>query len=484
MLSVEKRIENNIHNQEFRKNLAKNNFWYFFHIYFGHYIKFDTAAFQKEMCELAEDWEIKFLEIMAFRGSAKSSIITLAFVIWCVITGKAHFPVIASDTFGQAKQHIFNLKTELELNELLILDWGPFEANDEWTSSNIVLTKYNARIVAKSTGQKMRGLRHKQYRPDLLIADDIESAETVRTKEQRDKDERWFLGEAISALDSNAKIILLGNLLHTDSIMMRIKKQIEAGVRKGVVREYPFLVNGKCLWPERFPTVESIENLKSRIKDPSGNPLKTWQREYLLKIVPDEGQVIKPEWIKYYDELPSKLIKDKKVYTINRTGAGVDLAISQKASADLTAMVPGASAKIEEEPKIFILPNIVNELLTFNETQNKFKELIRILKELSYPTFFVEDVGYQKAAIQEAERAMIPVRAMRAGSDKRARLMTVSGYVQNGTVIFPRKGAEDLIIQLTGFGVEDHDDLVDAFVYLVLGLVEGGLEMPQVVRLT
>ena len=30
------------------------------------------------------------------------------------------------------------------------------------------------------------------------------------------------------------------------------------------------------------------------------------------------------------------------------------------------------------------------------------------------------------------------------------------------------------------FGVEAHDDLVDALVYLILGLVQQGLELPQI----
>jgi hypothetical protein len=34
-------------------------------------------------------------------------------------------------------------------------------------------------------------------------------------------------------------------------------------------------------------------------------------------------------------------------------------------------------------------------------------------------------------------------------------------------VKFPRKGAEQLITQLLGFGSEKHDDAVDALVYLI-----------------
>lgn len=66
--------------------------------------------------------------------------------------------------------------------------------------------------------------------------------------------------------------------------------------------------------------------------------------------------------------------------------------------------------------------------------------------------FFVEDVGYQKAAIQEMERMMLPVVAMKPQSDKRSRLQVVAQYIKNGTVLFPRSGCEQLLGQLFNLG--------------------------------
>jgi len=51
----------------------------------------------------------------------------------------------------------------------------------------MIIPKYDTKIVGKSTGQKVRGIRYKQWRPDLIIIDDIEDLEMIRTKEQRDK---------------------------------------------------------------------------------------------------------------------------------------------------------------------------------------------------------------------------------------------------------------------------------------------------------
>ena len=39
-----------------RRSITKASFYWFFHIYFAHYIKFPTAEFQKEMMIVAENW--------------------------------------------------------------------------------------------------------------------------------------------------------------------------------------------------------------------------------------------------------------------------------------------------------------------------------------------------------------------------------------------------------------------------------------------
>jgi phage terminase large subunit-like protein len=58
------------------------------------------------------------------------------------------------------------------------------------------------------------------------------------------------------------------------------------------------------------------------------------------------------------------------------------------------------------------------------------------------------------------------------GQDKRGRLALVANMVQSGKVFFPKKGAEDLIAQLVGFGTERYDDLADAFAILMLKIME------------
>lgn len=157
-----------------------------------------------------------------------------------------------------------------------------------------------------------------------------------------------------------------------------------------------------------------------------------------------DDQIIRPEHIQYYEQLPEE-------YNRAKIGHGIDLAISQRETADYTAIVTAYTYYLDnKKAKIFIQPDPVNSRMDFHITMGKVMEIT--LKDL-WHTFFVEDVGYQKAAIQEMERYGLDVQAMKPLGDKSARLQVADNYIKNGTVLFPRKGCEDLINQLINFGV-------------------------------
>ena len=84
-------------------------------------------------------------------------------------------------------------------------------------------------------------------------------------------------------------------------------------------------------------------------------------------------------------------------------------------------------------------------------------------------------MAYQAAAIEAMKRDWLNVDGVSpGGTDKRARLEIVAGYIQDGTIEF-LPGCEDLILQILGLGTEQFDDLVDGFVYLILGLLKTSL---------
>lgn len=450
-------------NRVFRKKLAESSHYWFFHIYLSHYVKHPTAEFQKEIIFLTENENIKRLVLVAFRGSGKSTLISLSYVIWSVL-GKPQkkFVVLTSLTSKQSRLLLSAIKAELEKNELLINDFGSFSKEDqEWRSNSLVISKYQARISSYSTGESIRGAKHNQFRPDLIICDDIEDLSSVKTQENRDKTAQWLTGEVIPAGDTNTKLIIVGNLLHEDSIICRLEKKIEEGQFVGEFRKYPLLDNkNQCLWPEKFATQGAIDELRAQTE----NDL-SWYREYLLKIISDYDQIIHPNWIQYYPQLPEKILSAGFIFR----AIGVDLAISTKESADYTSMVAIQVHQVKGEKKIFVLPNPINQRSDFPQTVDT---LIHLHNSVN-GTLYIESNGFQEIFVHDLQKRGIPAKGVKTGSqDKRARLALISHLIHDGTIMFPLSGADELIKQLVGFGVERHDDLVDALTLVVLSIID------------
>lgn len=443
-----------------RTSITRDSFLYFFHFYYAHYVKYETADFQKEIIHHLESSDTENLYVVAFRGSGKSTMVTTAYPIWAIL-GKQQkkFCLIFCQTRTQAKQHMMNIRSELEGNDLLKRDLGPFqEQSDEWGSYSLVFNKSNARITVASTEQSIRGIRHNEHRPDLIICDDVEDVQSTKTREGRDKTYQWLYGEVIPAGDRKTRLIAVGNLLHEDSLLMRIKDDIANKRSKGVFKQYPLLdKDDVCLWPGKYPDMKDIEDEKMKVASEI-----SWQREYLLRIIPSDDQVIYPEWIQYYDELPGT---KHKAY--RGTYAGVDLAISSKDSADFTAIVSAHVYGRREKMKIYILPNPIVKKINFPDQVELMKNFKNTQMPRSQDTLFVESVAYQEALPQMLELHGIKAESVKPKGDKRTRLSLTSTSIKSGVIKFPRQGCEELIEQLVGFGVEKHDDIADAFSLLI-----------------
>lgn len=466
MKSNIKEIKRIIKNQTSRVEVTKNSHLWFFHTYLPEYVSYPIADFHREMFSMTENDDIHTAVVCSFRGSGKSTLMTLSLPIWAILGRlKKKFVVIISQNSDQAKLHFRNLRRELESNELLKRDLGPFQELDEWNSCSLVIPRYGAKIIALSRDQRFRGIRHGQHRPDLIICDDVENSESVKTPESRDSTFEWLTREVLPLGDiGKTKTIIVGNLLHHDSLLKRLENLIEKNKMSGTFRKYPLLDDGgQIAWPGKYSSQELIEKEKLAV---GGG--KSWKMEYLLQIVYDNEPVVDESWFEYYDELPEVLRNQGYSFA-----TGVDLAISEKDTADFTSMVTCKVIGSGKDQLIYILPNPINERLKFSQILEKAEDICKVNDGKLSNKFYIEDTMLQGYVTQQLndhgiEAIGVPIR----GKDKRTRLQLAATYIYNKKVYFPRKGCEKLIQQIIDLGVASHDDLADAFSTLVLGIIE------------
>ncbi len=275
-----------------RREVTRESLWWFLHIFLGHYLEYELAPFQEEMIHIAERERYELVTVMAFRGSGKSTILNLAYPLWAIL-GKQEKKcvVIISKSQEQARNHFTNIKRELESNDLLKHDLGPFRQEETpWGSYSLELPHYGAKIISVSRGQSIRGIRHGMHRPDLMIIDDVEDT-NYETGTERENLYAWYMNEVVPAGAKGTRYVVLGNLTREDSLIMRLRIDIqERRVGHGIFRAYPLLDwNGKPLWPQKFRNQRVIEEVRDKVHR------ETWQREYLLFIMPEKIIILDDE---------------------------------------------------------------------------------------------------------------------------------------------------------------------------------------------
>ncbi len=444
-----------LNNRATRKELAKQSFEYFIAIYFSHFLQYKTPAFHREIIKLITSDEPSFSCIVSFRGSAKSTLCSLILPIWkAICTENKKLILIVCRNQNRANQTLYNIREELESNELLIKDFGPFVTAEtsEWNSGSLVLKKQKARISAVSVSEPIRGTIHGANRPDLIIADDIEDVQSAKTLEQRDKLWQFVNGELIPIGNPGTSYIFIGNLVHKDSVMMRFKQSIQSGKRIGTYREYPFLNDdGKCLWKSIYPDQKAIDRLKHSLTEID------FAREYMLKAINTNEQIIKPKWIHHYDQLPDIRYLDYQLISI-------DPAFSLAPNAAKTAIVCASMYKLNGEKIMYIHKWPFNDRVSSDTMVSIVKSTYQSMGVRGAVKINVEQAGQQGLLVELLTSCGLPALGQTVkGKDKETRLWAASNQIKNGQVLFPREGAEELIDQILTFGSDNYFDLVDAF---------------------
>jgi len=445
----------------------------FFNFYFPHYITHKTADFQMEILKILQDQNNKFVVLTAFRGSAKSTFCSLLLPIWSALgCHKKKHIVLVCQNQQRAQQLLGNIKLELETNDRLIADYGPFVGTIESWNMNTLILANGTRITAVSIGESIRGIRQGQYRPDLVISDDVEDVQSARINESRDKLWQFVNGELIPAGDITTRFIFIGNLVHMDSLMMRLRKAILIDKKvDGIYREYRLI--DQCnpnyiAWPGKYPTLKDIQVLKNTIISEVD-----FLREYCLTIIPEGNQIIFPQDFQRYDE---KILERRSDFYINILST--DPALSERQTSDNTSIT---HTRTHEKNGVFdgyVMPNPINKKMTGPDIITEIKRLIHSFPPNEPYVVLVEDVAFQRVLVQTMQTEGINAIAVGIeGLDKRSRLSAIRQFMRTH-IYFPKYGTEIIEGQLLGFGVERYDDLVDSVTLLCKYLINLKLNKP------
>lgn len=221
---------------ELRKLLGEIDIEFFALCYFPKYFDRKFGQFHKELFA-----ELKYMLnntglIEAFglpREHGKSTINSFLFPLYSTLYLKSQFTLIISATEQIALPFLDMIKDELENNQLLIEDFG-IQKGNRWNNNEIWIRGKNnidACIMIRGIDGSLRGIHFKQYRPQLVLLDDLLKDDTAKSETKREQVKSTFTDVVIPIGTKETNILLVGTILNEEDLMADMLKGKIAGVR-------------------------------------------------------------------------------------------------------------------------------------------------------------------------------------------------------------------------------------------------------------
>lgn len=163
------------------------------------------------------------LNVLGPRGSAKSTLASLAYPLWAVLERGEPYVWLVSDTVHQARAHLENIRAELEENNRLVADYSERLGGARHVAGRLRFAD-GASIEALGTGQRIRGKRQRRHRPSLIIADDIQNDDHMVSPRRRQRSRDWFFGTLVAAGTPRTNVIHLATALHHDALGLELSR--------------------------------------------------------------------------------------------------------------------------------------------------------------------------------------------------------------------------------------------------------------------
>ena len=407
----------------------------------------------------------KMLIIMP-RGSSKTTLIN-AHNLREIARHETPFMVYLSEAATHAEEQLQNVKRQMETNALFITVFGdkrPSRSDPEKWTQGFIETTDGTVVTAKGRGGQIRGKNVGGKRPNLIIFDDVEDSESVRTEEQRDKTLNWLKADVENALPQigteRGRLVGLGTILSQEALLPKLASSPEwLTVTFGAIDP-----DGDMLW-EHYLTKSQYE--AKRVSYARLRRLHLFNMEFLSTTrAEDEGSIFQARYFKY-----APMSKEEFIRKCPGRALAIDPAISEKKDSDFTAL---AVVGMTENGQIHVAEVFLGKGLHPKDQVDKYFEL-----HFAYDCnrHGVETVAYQKALLYLLKEEMF----------RRGKTFGPNAYFEIDPITHGRVSKEERIEGILGpryaAGYITHDHVFPDFEMQLLDYPVGKKDGPDVVAM-
>lgn len=456
--------------------------------YFPHYIKYEPAGWHKTLSKIFETthtdprsgkpyWSVtpeiareiadqhrpefrdlpqpterlRAMVLCAPREQAKSTYFARILVIWGILYGHFRFIPVFRSNDTLASSFIEDTASEFLDTQRILDDFGNLKGK-VW-KTGMYSFKNGAAMVSLGRGASVRGLIHREKRPDLIICDDLVTDQDARSSTALNDLYDWIFS-AIVNLSKDAVMFFLNTIFNEEDPQSRMLQRIQKRELPGWlgVRLSAEIEDGKrALWPEYW-SIEACQQKRQEIGT------IRYLTEYQSITASDDSKLVRLEWLKFIPHGHENINEYELAVGIDPNAEGSD---------DVACCLMGKH-------------RIRGSCHTFRiwlKDRGSITDLVDTIVDwhIRYTpgVFAFEEVGFQKVyqkLIQEAllsQHIAIPFIGAPAIGSKPERARSIGAYSENGTITYDGDLQDSIAIyRLTHFPQKGlNDGVVDA-IYL------------------
>lgn len=413
------------------------------------------------------------------RGFGKSVYAWETMTAWNVLHQKYEYIMFIGSSTQMAEDMFSNVRAQLNSHPLLQAIIGkPLKDTSNKYFYQIGQRKFF--LACYGAGQNLRGKRFDHVRPELVIMDDLEDTESVKSQDQRKKMKEWFFADVLP-LNIRARFFYIGTMLHEDCLLANLiqepltqEREVEttpgtyvkkseqwAAYRYGVMDD----TTGEPTWPEKYD--EHWINTE-RKKYVANNMLYRFNTEFMNIAVGRDDRTFDPTRIRFYSPAQLKAAQDGGLDIL----MVVDPGTRKGQDHDPTAI---SVTGMDKEGNVWVL-DIVRKHMIHHEILDMIRDTYR--KWLPH-RLIVEGVQGQIYLLQDLEHGSWPGGEIIAAEEvdpkqirlgKEARILQLEPWFHQKKLIVPAapEWFVEFCDELVSFPRGKHDDMLDCLAYAKL----------------
>lgn len=376
---------------------------------------------------------------------SKSMTVSETFPSWFI--GKNPNRQVIQVSYGEVLARKFGKENKNKISEFGEDLFGISLDPSNHSVTNWGIAGYRGQMLSTGTGGSITG----QGANLLVIDDPIRNRTDSLSPTYKEKLWSEWQNTLLTRLQPDGAVIIILTRWSEDDLVGRI---LEESPDEWDVISLPAIAEdendllgrkiGDPLWPEIGYDKEWAEQKKKEVGS------ITWASLYQQRPSPNEGSIIKRNWIKYYNELP---------HDLTETIISVDCSFKDLESSDYVVAQVWARKGADR-----YLVDQVRDRMGITATMDAIRNLVYRYPEAS--TKLVEDKANGTAVIEMLKREISGIIPVTPKESKESRMFAVSPSFEAGNVYFPSPKlapwVHDLVEEIVTFPAAKHDDQCDS----------------------